>query len=113
MTGCDGCRRGGPVDHRKLPTIMRNLQPLIHAHLTPNIIVPNGNDLFLNNNQFSLFHQNIRSLNKHHDDFNNFLDYLNAEFSIIALTETWISNQALQNLNMFQRNNYHTYILSP
>jgi hypothetical protein len=45
----------------------------------------------LNSDTFSLFHQNIRSLSKHHLEFESFLLSLTLRFSVIALTETWLS----------------------
>lgn len=42
---------------------------------------------------FSLFHNNIRSLNKHYDQLTAFLSELDNDFSCIALTETWNSEE--------------------
>jgi hypothetical protein len=44
-------------------------------------------------NKVSLIHLNIRSVAKNLTSFNNILDCLNLEFSIIGLTETWISKE--------------------
>lgn len=41
--------------------------------------------------QFSFLHCNIRSLRKHHDDLINFLSILDHNFSIICLSETWLT----------------------
>ncbi len=98
----------GPMDEQNLPTILNNLSMLVHDRLTPRTILPkdNINELTVNKTFFSLYHQNVRSFNKHHDELNEFLDCLNVDFSVIALTETWISDQTFQNLAIFQRNNY-------
>ena len=45
------------------------------------------------NNTFSLLHLNIRSINKHFDELQIFLDNQSKQqFSIIGLTETWLSS---------------------
>ena len=41
-----------------------------------------------NNKDFSILHLNIRSLQKHFDDFKDFLWHLNFTFIIICLSET-------------------------
>ena len=46
------------------------------------------------NNNFSLLHLNIRSLNKHHDDLVSLLSSVDYHPSIIGCTETWLSNQS-------------------
>ena len=43
------------------------------------------------NNIFSLLHLNIRSINKHFEEFQLLLDNPSKQFSIIGLTETWLS----------------------
>ena len=44
------------------------------------------------NSSFSTYHLNARSLPKNDDDFTNYLSSLNHEFSIIALSETWLTD---------------------
>ena len=39
----------------------------------------------------SFFHLNIKSLSKHYNELNLYLDSLKVKFSFIALTETWLS----------------------
>lgn len=55
-------------------------------------------ELIKNNNshqeQLSFLHLNIRSLRSKTDDFYNYLKILNFDFSIIALTETWLKDDA-------------------
>ena len=41
-------------------------------------------------NRLSLFHQNIKSLPKHIDEFELYLNYLDMKYSFIGLTETWL-----------------------
>ena len=41
------------------------------------------------NENFSLFHLNVRSLNKNFDNLLNHLSMLNTQFSVISLSETW------------------------
>lgn len=43
-----------------------------------------------NSNNFSLFHLNVRSLNKHFDAFETYINLLKVKFSVIALSETWV-----------------------
>ena len=55
----------------------------------------NFNDLIRKNrenNQFSLLHFNIRSIRNKHDDLCHYLDSLNTTFSVIGLTETWLTD---------------------
>ena len=48
-----------------------------------------------NNDTFSLLHLNIRSLNKHFDELQSFLDNpSNKQLSVIGLTETWLSHDS-------------------
>ena len=41
-------------------------------------------------NKLSLFHQNIKSLPKHIDDFESYINSLHIKFSFIGLSETWL-----------------------
>ena len=54
-------------------------------------------DTFLTNitekkfqNKSSLFHINVKSLPKHHDELELYINSLNLKFSVIALTENWL-----------------------
>lgn len=42
--------------------------------------------------RFSLFHSNVRSLSKNYDELTNCLNLAEVQFSIVALTETWLVN---------------------
>ena len=44
------------------------------------------------NNQFSLLHFNVRSSRNKHDELSNSLNSLHLTFSIIGLTETWLTD---------------------
>ena len=41
-------------------------------------------------NKLSLFHINVKSLPKHHDELKLYINSLNFKFSVIALTENWL-----------------------
>jgi hypothetical protein len=43
-------------------------------------------------NSFSLFHFNIRSIARHANEMDVFLSKLNTKFSVIGLTETWLTD---------------------
>lgn len=67
------------------------------------LLEPNKSQLF------SLFHLNIRSIQKNILEFSSYLENLNHEFSIIGLTETWISDSSASLFNLtgyLQRENY-------
>ena len=49
-------------------------------------------------NIFSLYHQNIRSLTKHNDEFLNYLSYQNINLDCIILSETFLNDH---NKNMY------------
>ena len=51
--------------------------------------------------QLSIFHQNIRSLSKHHVELDTFLNQLNKKFDFICLSECWRSNLTFLG-NIFQ-----------
>ena len=44
-------------------------------------------------NKLSLFHKNIKSLPKHIDDFELYINSLDIDFSFIGLTETWLDKK--------------------
>ena len=67
-------------------------------------------DYFHNNKGFSILHLNIRSLQKHFDNFNSFLSHLNFTFKVICLSETWFhdaKHAASLNLSNYQMINLH------
>ena len=69
-------------------------------------------DYFQNttNKDFSILHLNIRSLQKHFDDFKSFLSHLNFTFKVICLSETWLhdaKHAASFNLSNYQMINLH------
>ena len=55
---------------------------------------------------FSLFHLNIRSMNKNFEQFNLLLGECQYKFSIICLTETWCSDETFRNNSNFQLDEY-------
>ena len=54
---------------------------------------------------FSIISFNIRSMKKNFEEFRNFLNNLNYEFSVISLTETWCLDDP-RNESLFKLNNY-------
>ena len=52
----------------------------------------------------SFFHLNIKSLPKHYNELNLYLDSLKVKFSFIALTETWLSEGTEE---LYGVHNYH------
>lgn len=51
-------------------------------------------------NSLSVFHLNVRSLPCHFDDLNEYLSSLNQKFTVIALTETWLTEISRQNYSI-------------
>ena len=45
---------------------------------------------FIDKGQLSLFHLNIKSLSKHYDELDSYLDSLEYKFAFIGLSETWL-----------------------
>ena len=64
------------------------------------------NSTYANNNNFSIFLLNMRSLPEHFNELTAYLDCLNFKFKILALTETWLkdyhSNYSIQYYNFEQ-----------
>ena len=56
------------------------------------------------NNCFSIFHLNIRSLPKHHNEFSCYLENFKVNFNVIGLTETWLK---LENCDLYQLDGYN------
>ena len=59
---------------------------------------------------FSIFHMNIRSLNKHHKELVTYLSLLNMKFDCICLSEVWNYNLEFYR-NIFQK--YASYFEPP
>ena len=56
---------------------------------------------------FSLFHHNIRSLPRHYNEITSFIDNLNIAFTVIGLSETWLTTS---NCDLYNFNGYnHVY----
>ena len=45
---------------------------------------------FTDSSQLPLFHLNIKSLSKHYDEIDTYLNSLENKFAFIGLTETWL-----------------------
>lgn len=50
-------------------------------------------------NDFSIFHLNVRSLVKNHEDLSPLLANIDHKFSVLAITETWIKDDDPYDLN--------------
>ena len=50
-------------------------------------------------NDFSIFHLNVRSLVKNHEDLSSLLANIDHKFSVLAITETWIKDDEPYDLN--------------
>jgi len=66
-----------------------------------------------NKNLLNFFHTNIRSLNKNFEELVHFLANINFKFHIIALSETWITDDAhftysLEGYNVVQKKSKHS-----
>ena len=46
----------------------------------------------IDESQLSLFHLNVKSISKHYDELELYLDSLNFKFSFIGLSETWLDD---------------------
>ena len=55
---------------------------------------------YKDNNHFSLIHINARSLSKNFEEISNYLSLLNHEFSVIGISETWLTNLTSDQFNM-------------
>ena len=65
--------------------------PLTNSSISPNAPI------------LSLFHANVRSLNRNFQELHNCLNIIESPFSIVALTETWLneSNESLNSLSNY------------
>ena len=63
----------------------------------------------IRSNSFSMIHTNIRSIPKNLNNFENYLDGLNHTFSIIGLTESWLSDSSAQCYNLRGFRGEHRY----
>lgn len=49
------------------------------------------NDKSKENNNFHIFHQNIRSFAKNYDEFSVFISNLSTDIDVLIFTETWFT----------------------
>ena len=66
--------------------------------------------LIKNDNDISIIHFNCRSIRKNFESVKDYLNNLPIEFDIIALTETWESNNVCNDLYMLQ--GYNSFFIS-
>ena len=57
------------------------------------------NERLSTNLNFSIFHLNVRSLVKNHEDLSHLLANIDHKFSVLAITETWIKDDDPYDLN--------------
>ena len=62
-------------------------------------------------NSFSVLHLNIRSMKKHFEVFQDFIESLNFKFSAICLSETWLQAHEISDSN-FQLPGYYSFHLT-
>ena len=83
------------INNSVLSDFLKFLKPYYHqigfesTYFTPDELSDATKEL---HSKFSVFHLNIRSLNKHHYDLLLFLSPLNFEFDCICLSEIWDYN---------------------
>ena len=65
--------------------------------------------LNIESNSFSMIHTNIRSIPKNLNSFENYLDGLDHNFSIIGLSESWLSDSSAQCYSMQGFTGEHKY----
>ena len=59
------------------------------------------------NDDFLVFHQNIRSFNKNYDELSVFLDSLNPDIDVLVLTETWFGECSVTDIEGY--NAFHSF----
>ena len=62
-------------------------------------------------NGFSVLHLNIRSMKKHFEPFQDFIESLNFKFNAICLLETWLQLHEISDSN-FQLPGYYSFHLT-
>ena len=75
------------------------------SYFSPNDLKTTLEQSPFKNKSLSFISFNIRSMNKNFEEFRNFLNELNYEFSVISLTETWCLDDP-RNESLFKLNNY-------
>jgi hypothetical protein len=63
----------------------------------------------INEQSFSIFHHNIRSVPKNSSSLQNFLESLNFKFTIIGLSETWLTESIADCYNWDGYDHYYLY----
>jgi hypothetical protein len=66
----------------------------------------------VSSNNFSLFHLNIRSIPQHLAELTRFLNELKIQFSLIALSETWLKSNNFNVYGIPDYNSEHAYRLN-
>ena len=66
------------------------------------------NELSINRNDFSIFHHNIRSLNKNYDQINGLLSTLKLKFDILCFSESWLNDSNQHQIHFENFNSFHS-----
>lgn len=70
------------------------------------ITVDDFNNQSSGNDDFLVFHQNIRSFNRNYDEYSVFLNNLNRDIDVLVFTETWFSGDTQSDIAGY--NAHHT-----
>ena len=81
-----------------------DISSLETSYLSPSEIDKNFQNL--SKESFTVFHLNIRSMNKNFEAFQDFCKSLTTIFSIICLTERWINDSNINQNSTFQLEEY-------
>ena len=60
--------------------------------------------------KFTLIHLNIRSISNKFDSLKNLIDTMNIPFQIICLTETWLNENNIQIMNVYECNGKNIFM---
>ena len=93
MTSADKLKE--VLENSTLPNFMKKFKPYFHqVGLNSKCFTEDDFNYSIkgNNTRFSIFHLNIRSLNKRHNDLTIYLSMLNMKFDVICLSEMWKFN---------------------
>ena len=97
-----------PLENSRNTLFDNSSDPDLHFYntniqnLNTTYILPKELQKFLGDDKdenISVLHLNIRSINKNFENFKMFLSYLNLSFSIICFSETWLNDSNVDNSN--------------
>ena len=79
-------------------------QNLDSPYYTPNELITFSKEI--PENIFSIFHVNIRSVNKNFEKLKNLLQKINYSFKVIVLSESWLKDENAHQNSLYQIPNY-------